>query len=126
MKTQISVTLGFVLFSAVAQGQMTDRVAANEDVAFVEAKNNEKVAKPELKRNVVHLYSKKEKGAMIITSHRKHDVTIYVFDVDGTILYQAVLKNDEKKRIENIAKGTYTYSIFENDESVEEGKLIIR
>ena len=51
---------------------------------------------------------------------------LIIFDLDGTMVYQAVLKNKEQKKIDNLPKGTYTYDVFQNDESIEEGKIIVK
>ncbi len=83
-------------------------------------------ARYEAKKNVVKLYSKKEKGTVIITSHRSMNVQLYIFDLEGTMMHQAVLKSRQRTKISNLAKGTYTYTIFANEESIEEGQIIIK
>jgi hypothetical protein len=80
----------------------------------------------EAKKNVVKLYSKKEKGTVIITSHRSFDVQLYIFDLEGTIMHQSILKSNKRTKVTDLAKGTYTYTIFAKDESIEEGQLIIK
>jgi hypothetical protein len=114
--------LAFVLLLATAgKAQMRNELVDEERN---EAKAEEKAA--ESKKNVVKLYSRKEKGTVIVTSHRPQEVKIYVFDLDGTMMYQSMLNKNEKKKIDSLEKGTYTYIIFDKDESVEEGKLIIK
>ena len=118
MKTSLLLTLSILLFCCTAQAQINS--SDNAEVL------SESKTKAEVKKNIVKLYSRKEKGTVIVTSHRPQDVQLYVFDLEGTILHQCTLKTNEKKKIDNLAKGTYTYTIFQDDESVEEGKLIIK
>jgi hypothetical protein len=114
--------LAFALLLAPAgKAQMRNELVDEERN---EAKAEEKAA--DSKKNVVKLYTRKEKGTVIVTSHRPQEVKIYVFDLDGTMMYQSMLKKNEKKKIDSLEKGTYTYIIFDRDESVEEGKLIIK
>ena len=35
-------------------------------------------------------------------------------------------KNKDKKNLDNLKKGTYMYDVFESDESIEEGKIIVK
>jgi hypothetical protein len=51
---------------------------------------------------------------------------LYLFDVEGTMVHQAVLTHKEKNTISNLKKGTYVYTVFANDESIEEGKIEIK
>ena len=118
MKTSLLLTLSLVLLCSVSQAQINS--SDNAEV-LSEAKS-----RTEVKKNIVKLYSRKEKGTVIVTSHRSQEVQLYIFDREGTILHQSTLKSNEKKKIDSLAKGTYTYTIFQNDESVEEGKLIIK
>ena len=77
-------------------------------------------------KNVVKLYSKKETGVLVVTSHRPMKVQICIFDLDGTLIFSTQLRRNQKKKVEGIAKGTYNYSIFNGEESVEEGQLVIK
>jgi len=118
MKTGLLFVL-FILAGTVAQAQISSQVTDQHD-AFSES------LRPETKKNTIRLYSQKEKGTVVVTSHRTQEVQLYVFDVEGTILFQSTMKKNEKKKIDNLAKGTYTYTVFANDESVEEGQLVIK
>jgi hypothetical protein len=120
MKQKILLTALLTAFCAITQAQTNSNPNDNDEIL------SESKYKPETKKNVVKLYSKKEKGTVIITSHRQQDVQIYIFDLEGTIMHQGILRNKEKTKISSLEKGVYTYTIFANDESVEEGKLIIK
>lgn len=124
MKTSILFFTVCMGLGSVASAQMSNQLT--DDGMAREAKYTESREKSESQKNVVKLYSRKEKSAVIITSHRPQDVQLYIFDLEGTILHKTVLKKNEKTKIDGLAKGTYTYTIFDNDESVEEGKLVIK
>ena len=65
-------------------------------------------------------------GSVSVVSNLTETLHFYIFDLDGTMVYQAVLKDKEQKKIDNLLKGTYTYDVFQNDESIEEGKIIVK
>jgi hypothetical protein len=81
----------------------------------------------ENKKGVLKLYPNPSyDGRISIISLKKETLYFYIFDMEGKLVYQALLENNEKKAIENLNKGTYLYTAFENDQSIEEGKLIIK
>ncbi len=84
---------------------------------------------------------KKQKEKLTVVSFRSHQVEsanisidtkdgqrlhFYIFDLEGTLVHQSVLKNREKNIVEHVQKGVYIYTVFANDESIEEGKLIVK
>lgn len=77
-------------------------------------------------RSVVKLYPNPSYGKVSVSANSSSSLHFYIFDLEGTLVYQAVLNNKEKKTIEHLKKGTYMYDVFEKDESVEEGKIIIK
>jgi hypothetical protein len=36
------------------------------------------------------------------------------------------LNNRDRRVVDNLKRGSYMYNVFENDESIEEGKIIIK
>lgn len=120
MKTGFFLT-SFLFLAVAGKAQMSNELVNEE-------RNEARAAlsPAENKKKVVKLYTRKEKGTVVVTSHRPQEVKLYVFDLEGTMMYQSMLKKDEKKKIDTLDKGTYTYIIFDRDESVEEGKLIIK
>ena len=78
------------------------------------------------RKNVIRLYPNPSYGKISVSATVEGSLNFYVFDLEGTLVYQAVLKNKEKKNIENLQKGTYVYDVFQNDQSIEEGKIIIK
>lgn len=77
-------------------------------------------------KSAVKLYPNPSYGKLSVSSTTESLLHFYVFDLEGTLVYQAVLNNKERKTIENLKKGTYLYDVFEKDESIEEGKIIIK
>jgi len=65
-------------------------------------------------------------GKVNVVSNVSETLHFYIFDLEGTLIYQAVLNNKETKSIDKLNKGTYMYDVFENDESIEEGKIIVK
>ena len=65
-------------------------------------------------------------GTITINSTSSEPLHFYVFDLEGTLLHRLALKGKEKTKITNLKKGTYTYDVFKNDESIEQGKIIVK
>ena len=78
------------------------------------------------RKKAVKLYPNPSYGKLSVSATTSSLLHFYVFDLEGTLVFQAVLNNNESKTIENLKKGTYLYDVFEQDESIEEGKIIIK
>ena len=65
-------------------------------------------------------------GTVTIHSNTNEVLDFYVFDLEGTLLYRIELKGREEKTIRNLKKGSYAYDVFKNDESIEQGKIIVK
>lgn len=65
-------------------------------------------------------------GTVRIESKMAGTIHFYVFDLEGTLLHQAVLTERGKHTISKLKKGTYTYDAFYNDEGIEHGQLIVK
>jgi len=110
----------FIIYCTVARSQST-----NNSFSFSSVTESKKKVWPK-KNNVLDVYPNPSySGEISIHSKTDQVLHFYIFDLEGTLIYQIVLKTREKKNISNLNKGTYTYSVFANDESVEEGKLVI-
>lgn len=82
---------------------------------------------PVLKKQVVKLYPNPSyNGTVTISSNSDKPLHFYVFDVEGTLLHQVILKEKEKQTIHNLKKGTYVYDAFLNDEGVDHGSISVR
>ncbi len=65
-------------------------------------------------------------GTVRVVSNTAGQLNFYVFDLDGTMLHQAVISEKQKHTITNLGKGVYTYDAFYNDEGIEHGKIIVK
>ena len=65
-------------------------------------------------------------GTVRVISNTPGTLNFYIFDIDGTLLHQAVIQEKQKHVITNLKKGIYTYDAFYNDEGIEHGKLIVK
>jgi hypothetical protein len=65
-------------------------------------------------------------GTVQVVSNITGKLNFYIFDLDGTLLHQAVINEKQKHTITNLKKGIYTYDAFYNDEGIEHGKLIVK
>ncbi|MGV3657009.1 MAG: T9SS type A sorting domain-containing protein [Chitinophagaceae bacterium] len=80
-----------------------------------------------VKKDAVKLYpNPSTDGRITISSNRTETLHFYVFDLDGTLLHQVILKDKQKKTIENLKKGIYVYDAFLNDEGIEHGNIIVK
>jgi len=77
-------------------------------------------------KNAVRIYPNPSYGKLSVSAVTSSTLHFYIFDLEGTLVFQAVLNNKDRKVIDNLKKGSYLYDVFENDESVEEGKIIIK
>ena len=84
------------------------------------------IKEPRFKKAVVKIYPNPSFGKINISTNNVNSLHFYIFDLEGTMIYQTTLNNKEKKNIQNLRKGTYLYNVFEKDESVEEGKIIVK
>lgn len=124
MKTRIRIVLAGLLIA----------VACNAFAAMHNAESDQPVAdslfiKPFFtgKKNVVRLYPNPTfDGSININAHTDKELHFYIFDVDAVLLYRTTLKGEEKRVIPDLKKGVYTYDVFENDESIEQGSIIVK
>jgi hypothetical protein len=121
MKNKLILTaLLFVFFSA-ANAQASNYAYSLNSTNESKARNSDK------KNNTVSISPNPSyTGDISVTSKSEQELHFYIFDLEGTLIYQTVLKTKEKKAINSLNKGTYMYNVFANDESIEEGKLIIK
>ena len=65
-------------------------------------------------------------GTVRVVSNTAGKLNFYIFDMDGTLLHQAVIHENEKHTITDLKKGVYTYDAFYKDEGIDHGKLIVK
>ena len=52
--------------------------------------------------------------------------TLYVFDVDGKLVMQSVIRNRETGILHELSAGDYVYEVLANDTKVENGQLKVK
>lgn len=120
MKPNLLLTAFVFLCCAAARSQST-----NNAFTFSSAIESKQKAWT-TKDNVVNVSPNPSyTGQISISSKTDQTLHFYIFDLEGTLIYQTVLKTKEKKAT-SLTKGTYMYNVFANDESIEEGKLSIK
>ena len=95
---------------------------------YVERKSiSEKTPFKKDKKNLLKVIHNPETKTVRIAVKDIADQTVdfYVFGSDGTMIINYKLKSREKKVIENLQKGAYTYSAFTGDEEIDFGKIVI-
>ena len=79
------------------------------------------------KKSTIKLYpNPSPDGVITVNSTISESLHFYVFDLEGTLLHRIILKGKAQKTITNLKKGTYMYDVFKNDESIEQGKIIVK
>jgi hypothetical protein len=121
------------LFLAVSASIMLCSFVNKESSAVTKVANRsftdstDEVQKVWFKKNVIRLDPNPSyDGTVNVSSTISGPLHFYIFDLDGTMMYQATLNKKEKKSINNLQKGTYMYDVFQNDVSIEEGKIIVK
>lgn len=112
----------FLLFSLSVLAQKDINLANNT----ISGNSPEIKAKEGPKKNVIKIYPNPTFGKFSVSANTSLPLHFYIFDLEGTLIYQAVLTDKQKKTIDNLKKGTYLYDVFEKDESIEEGKIVIK
>lgn len=111
--------IGFIVLCSL-------NVSAQE--GFVQASNIISIDSSTAKagKNAVKIYPNPSYGKLSVSAATSSTLHFYIFDLEGTLVYQTILKNKDRKVIDTLKKGSYLYDVFENDESIEEGKIIIK
>lgn len=114
MKRFLLIVVGITAFSA--------------SYAQKECKKKEACCKTHEKQPAVVIRQSTEQGTGTLRIDARHDEKLhfYLFDLEGTLISQVVLNSNEKSVVNNIKKGTYIYTVFANDTSIEEGKLTFK
>lgn len=79
------------------------------------------------KKETLKLYpNPSTNGTVRVVSNMSGKLHFYIFDLEGTMLHQAVIAERGKHTVTNLKKGIYTYDAFYNDEGIEHGQLIVK
>ncbi len=79
------------------------------------------------KQNFINIDPNPSNGNMRVKNMYANakEVHFYVFDLDGVMIENIRLLAHEVKKISGLNKGVYLYDVFEKDESIERGKIIV-
>ncbi len=78
------------------------------------------------KGNTIKLYTNADAKGSNISSNQADNLHFYVFDLAGTLIHQATLKGSVKHTLPALKKGIYLYDVFKDDESIEDGKIVVK
>lgn len=78
------------------------------------------------KGNTIKLYTNAVTNSSNISSKHADNLHFYVFDLAGTLIHQATLKGTVKHTLPALKKGIYLYDVFKDDESIEDGKIVVK
>src|SRR5687768_3813629 len=119
----INAALILVAITGVYASPKTGRSADNN---FSDSLQTAKI-KVEAKKSVIKLYPNPSwNGTITVSSITSEKLHFYIFDLDGTLIHQAVLKEKQKITVNDLKKGVYMYDAFLNDESIEYGKITVK
>ena len=119
----INAALILVAITGVYASPKTGRSADNN---FSDSLQTAKI-KVEAKKSVIKLYPNPSwNGTITVSSSTSEKLHFYIFDLDGTLIHQAVLKEKQKITVNDLKKGVYMYDAFLNDESIEYGKITVK
>jgi hypothetical protein len=78
-------------------------------------------------KGVIKVYpTPNNQGSITIHSGRQTPLSFYLFDLEGKMIFQSVIRKQEKQTVDGLTKGTYIYNAFENDENIEKGKVELK
>jgi hypothetical protein len=81
----------------------------------------------DVKKNHVRLYpNPTSNGVITVNSNMSDKLHFYIFDLEGVLIRRLELKPKEQLVVSNLNKGSYTYDVFKDDESIEQGKIIVK
>ncbi len=79
------------------------------------------------KGNTIKLYTSTGANCFKnIGNNQPDNLHFYVFDLAGTLIHQATLKGSVKHTLPVLKKGIYLYDVFKDDESIEDGKIVVK
>lgn len=78
-------------------------------------------------KEVIKVYpTPNNQGSITIHSANNSSLSFYLFDLEGKLVYQTIIKKNEKQLVGGLTKGTYLYNAFLNDENLEGGKVELK
>jgi hypothetical protein len=80
------------------------------------------------KRHKVRLFTASDNKTLLFTVDgvEGNHYTLFVFDLDGKLIMQSVIRNRETGILPEISTGAYLYEVLAGDNKVENGQLKIK
>ena len=103
-------------------------VFATDDTEAAKKKKKETRDQPtsSLNNKSVKVYPDPIKRQIHVISKVKTETTFFVFDLEGTLIVNRIVKEGEHFKISGLERGFYTYHLFNGDEEKATGKFEIR
>lgn len=117
------------IFSFILVAAVFTATATSEKTIIVDD-----FSKPVLKdsleatKKIIKLYPNPSTNGTVSVVSNKPDTELYffVFDLEGTLINQKILKGKKIYTVQNLKKGVYLYDVFEKDLSIEQGRIIVK
>ena len=79
-------------------------------------------------KKIIKLYPNPTTNGSITISSNEPDTELYffIFDLEGTLISQKIIKGRKMHTIQNLKKGVYMYDVFKKDLSIEQGRIIVK
>jgi len=80
------------------------------------------------KRHKVRLFTASDNKTLLFTVDgvEGNHYTLFVFDLDGKLIMQSVIRNRETGILPEISTGAYLYEVLAGDNKVENGQLKVK
>ena len=80
------------------------------------------------KKHKIRIYPDAAQGVLFFSASGQEGkmYQLFLFDVQGSLVKQANIKNKQSTFLDNIEKGSYLFEVFSNDERIENGQVIIK
>ena len=80
------------------------------------------------RKHKIKLYPNADQQVLFFSASGEERKTyqLFVFDMDGTLVKQANIRNRQTTVITGIERGIYLFEVFTNDERIETGKITVR
>jgi hypothetical protein len=80
------------------------------------------------KKNKIRLYPDAKQQVLFFSANGEDRKVfqLYLFDMDGRLVSQAVIRNKETTVLTNMEEGNYLFEVFSDDERIENGHVTVR
>lgn len=114
----LSLTLTAISATAAAQQSGGQSICRDTIVVQKQVTSKKHTVKlfPNAKHEALFFNAKGEEGRAY---------QLYLFDVEGKLVKQAHIKNNQTTILQKLEKGNYLFEVFSDDERIENGQVIV-